>query len=104
MLCLPKDVTRADLSDFLSRSVGDRPRLYRASRGRRHSSSNGFVTLWTQEREEPAPCPISLSRGRLAPRVHRRGAEASMRSGRGKVTFDVEGVVDGGVGRQEFLR
>jgi hypothetical protein len=40
---------------------------------------------------------FSDDRNRRTPRVHRRSAESSMRSGRCEVALDVENVVDGGV-------
>jgi hypothetical protein len=58
----------------------------------------GVVTLWTEEREKTTAFAISSSRNHLAPGAHRRGAEGAMRSGRGEMALDVEGVVDGGVG------
>jgi hypothetical protein len=61
-------------------------------------ASRGVVTLPTDEREGPATHEISSSRDRIAPRVHRRGAESVMRLGRSEVALDIEDVVDGGMG------
>jgi transposase-like protein len=58
----------------------------------------GVVTLPTNEREGPLALRISSSPNRLAPRVHRRGAEGAVRWSGGEVALDVESVVDGGVG------
>jgi hypothetical protein len=64
----------------------------------RTKNEKGVVKLWTEEREETTAFAISSSGDHLAPRAHRRGAEGAMRSGRGQMALDVEGVVDGGVG------
>jgi hypothetical protein len=45
----------------------------------------GIVTLPTEEREGLAALEISSSRDQLAPRVHRRGAEAAVRWSGGEV-------------------
>ena len=54
----------------------------------------GVVTLSNRERDRPAALAVS-SRDGLAPRVHRRGAEASVGLGGCKVALDVEDVVNG---------
>jgi hypothetical protein len=63
----------------------------------------GVVTLPTEEREGPADLEISSRRDRLAPRVHRRGAEGAVRCSGGEVALDVEGVEDGGMSGEKSL-
>jgi hypothetical protein len=74
------------------------PALRRRAPTVRFMTFDGVVTLPTKEREESTARAISSSRDDLAPRTHRRGAEGAVRSGRGEMALDVEGVVDGGVG------
>jgi hypothetical protein len=64
----------------------------------------GLVTLSNQVREKPALPKVSSCRGCLAPRAHRHGAKRAMRLSRGQMALDVEGVVDGGMDREESLR
>jgi hypothetical protein len=64
----------------------------------------GAVTLPCSERAVSAPQELSGRGDRSAPRVHRRGAKRAVRLGRGEMALDVEGVVDGGVRGEKFLR
>jgi hypothetical protein len=59
--------------------------------------SAGIVTLPNKERDEVAARAFSGDRNGRTPRIHRSGAEASVRSGKGEMALDVENVVDGGV-------
>jgi adenine-specific DNA methylase len=68
-----------------------------------HSEDEGFVTLPTEEREGSATLEISSSSDRLAPRIHRRGAEGAVRCSGGEVALDVEGVEDGGMSGEKSL-
>ena len=54
----------------------------------------GIVTLPNEEREEPSVAIFSGGRYHRPPRLHRRGAKASVRLGGCQVSLDVEGVVD----------
>jgi len=54
--------------------------------------------LPNKERDEVAACEFSGDRNGRTPSIHRSGAEASVRSGRGEMALDVENVVDGGMG------
>ena len=67
-------------------------------------SADGFVTLRCGEREVSAPQELSGRCDSGPPRVHRRGAKRAVRLGGGEMALDVEGVVDGGVSGEKFLR
>ena len=64
---------------------------------------NSFVTLPNEEREESLVAIFSGGRYYRPPRLHRRGAQASLRLGGCQVSLDVEGVVDSCVGREKSL-
>jgi hypothetical protein len=68
--------------------------------GQSPEGADGVVTLSTGEREGPAALEISSSGDRLAPRVHRRGAEGAVRCSGGEVALDVE---DGGMSGEKSL-
>jgi hypothetical protein len=57
----------------------------------------GIVTLPTKERDSVVAIEFSCGSNCRALCVHRRGAEASVRSGRREVALDVENVVDDGM-------
>ena len=68
----------------------------------------GIVRGLSRCRAASAKCrrPQELS-GRCdrgAPGIHRRGAKRAVRLGRGEMTLDVKGVVNGGVRGEKFLR
>jgi hypothetical protein len=46
--------------------------------------------LANKERDEVAACEFSGDRNGRTPSIHRGGAEASVRSGRGEMALDVE--------------
>jgi hypothetical protein len=63
----------------------------------------GLVTLSNEERDKIAAREFSGGRNGRVPRVHRRSAKTSVRSGGCEMALDIENVVDGGMRRKEFL-
>ena len=63
----------------------------------------GIVTLGNGDTAKPST-PLGSSRGGdLAPRLHGRGSEDSVRAGGGEMAVNIEGVVGGRVEGQEPL-
>jgi hypothetical protein len=90
---------RWHLDEVFVKVNGKRCYLWRAV----DHEGEGHCHVVEQECERPASRVFSSGRNGRAPRVHRRGAEGAVRSGRCEVALDVEGVVDGGMDREEFL-